>query len=206
MRLAHSLCASFLLQEEKPVDVISIILVAVSLSMDAFAVALSTGMCMKKVHLRDSVLIGVYFGGFQFLMPVAGWLLGRTVAFAVQQVDHWIAFGLLALIGGKMLYEAIKARVNDEECAVDPTAHRRLLVLAIATSIDALAVGIGFAFIEVRIIPAALAIGIITFTLSATGCLLGKRLGGMFRKYAEIAGGVVLIGIGVRILADHLLG
>ena len=186
-------------------DVISIVLVAVSLSMDAFAVALSTGMCMKKAHLRDGVLIGLYFGGFQFLMPVIGWLLGRTVASAVQQVDHWIAFGLLVLIGGKMLYEAIKAKVNDEECAVDPTAHRRLLILAIATSIDALAVGVGFAFIEVRILPVALAIGIITFTLSAMGCMLGKRLGGVFRKYAEIAGGVVLIGIGVRILAEHLL-
>ncbi|MBP7401739.1 MAG: manganese efflux pump [Clostridia bacterium] len=187
-------------------DFVSIVLIAVSLSMDALAVALSTGMCMKKAHVRDGVRIGLYFGGFQFAMPVAGWLLGRTVASAVQNVDHWIAFGLLVLLGGKMLYEAVRAKMNDEECPVDPVAHRRLFILAIATSIDALAVGVGFAFMQVRILPASLVIGIITFTLSAAGCLLGKKLGGLFRKYAEIAGGLVLIGIGVRILVEHLAG
>ncbi len=187
-------------------DILSIVLIAVSLSMDAFAVALSTGMCMKKVRLRDSALIGLYFGGFQFAMPVLGWLAGRAVASTVQKVDHWIAFALLGFIGGKMLYEAVKARMDDAECPVDPTAHRRLFVLAVATSIDALAVGVSFAFVEVRILPASLLIGAITFTLSTAGCLLGKRLGGLFRKYAEIVGGLVLIGIGVRILVEHLSG
>ena len=185
-------------------DLLTIVLIAISLSMDAFAVALSTGMCMKKVRTRDGVLIGLYFGGFQFAMPVIGWLLGKTVATAVQQVDHWIAFGLLAFIGGKMLYEAIKAKANDEDCPVNPTGHRRLLLLAVATSIDALAVGVSFAFMQVDILPASAVIGVITFFLSAAGCPLGKRLGGLFRKYAEIAGGVVLIGIGFRILIEHM--
>jgi putative Mn2+ efflux pump MntP len=187
-------------------DFFSILLVAVSLSMDALAVALSTGMCVKETRLRDAVRIGLFFGGFQFGMPVVGWLLGRSVASSVRQVDHWIAFGLLLFIGGKMLYEAVRARIRDEECDIDPLARKRLFTLAIATSIDALAVGIGFAFIDVRILPASLSIGIVTFLLSAGGYLLGKKLGVLFRKYAEIAGGLVLIAIGIRILIEHLTG
>lgn len=183
---------------------VTLILIAVGLAMDAFTVSLSTGMCMEEVRLRHNIRIGLYFGGFQFVMPVIGWLLGRSVATYVQQVDHWIAFVLLSFVGGKMLYEAIKAHANDEDCDVRPMAHRRLLVLGVATSIDALAVGITFAFVQVSILPASLLIGVVAFLFSAVGCSLGKRLGVLFRKYAEIAGGLVLIGIGVRILIDHL--
>lgn len=187
-------------------DFLSIFLIAVSLAMDALAAALSTGMCVGKTCWRDAARIGLYFGGFQFAMTLAGWLLGCSVSSFIGQVDHWIAFGLLLFIGGKMIYEAVRSRLRDEICDFDPMARKRLLMLAVATSIDALAMGISFALIQLRVFTAALTIGAVTFVLSAAGYLAGKRLNGLFRKYAEIAGGVLLIAIGIRILIEHLTG
>ncbi len=187
-------------------DFFSVSLIAVSLAMDALAAALSTGMCVGQTCRRDAVRIGLYFGGFQFAMTLAGWLLGCSLSSFIDQIDHWIAFGLLLLIGGKMIYEAVRSRLRNEICDFDPLAHKRLLTLAIATSIDALAMGIGFAFVQMRIVPAALIIGVVTFVLSTAGYLAGKRLSGLFRTYAEIVGGLLLIGIGTRILIEHLSG
>jgi len=142
-------------------------------------------------------------------MPLLGWLAGRTVADLIRSVDHWVAFGLLSLIGGRMFLQAFLAWRRGEDCALpdgksDPTSTRRLLTLAVATSIDALAVGVGLAFLRDGILPAVLLIGVITFSLSALGVFLGRRLGCLFQQRAEMLGGLILVGIGIRILAEHL--
>jgi putative Mn2+ efflux pump MntP len=181
----------------------SIVLIALGLSADAFAVALGKGLQMRTFRVRDAIIIAVTFGVFQGVMPVIGWALGKQLEQYIVEIDHWIAFGLLGIIGGKMLWDAFSTHEddkNDERLRV-----RQLLLLAVATSIDALAVGISLAFLSVSIVEAAVAIGLITLVLSFAGVALGHRVGTRFRGPAEIAGGVILILIGTKILLDHLL-
>lgn len=220
-------------------------LIAVGLSMDAFAVAVCKGLGMRRLNVRQALVIALFFGGFQALMPVAGWLLGTQFEPLITPVDHWIAFVLLAVIGGKMLWEAFHeegcaecdgqgqpaeadlsaagsgaANVQLAEAArpavgVQPSAPaarppapkldlRELTMLAVATSIDALAVGITFAFLRVDIAASAALIGVTTFALSLAGVAVGHRFGARFERTAAIAGGIVLILIGTKILLEHL--
>jgi putative Mn2+ efflux pump MntP len=180
----------------------SVLLVALGVSADAFAVALGKGLHMRRFNRRNALIIAATFGLFQAVMPVIGWLLGTQFAPYITGVDHWIAFALLALIGGKMLWEAFSNHVDRE---VDDRLNvRELLVLAVATSIDALAVGLSFAFLAISITEAAILIGVTTFVLTFAGILIGHRAGVKFRRPAEVAGGVILILIGTRILLDHL--
>ncbi|MFC2662744.1 MAG: manganese efflux pump MntP family protein [Eubacterium sp.] len=174
-----------------------ILLIGIGLSMDALAVSVSKGLSLKKVRPSHMLKAGVWFGGFQFLMPVIGWLLGSAAAKLVDRYDHWIAFILLALIGGNMIREAIQ---GDDEDQNDAMNAKIMFLLAVATSIDALAVGVTFAFMDVRVIPASLLIGCTTFVISAAGIRLGGILGNKFEQHAQIVGGIVLIVIGVRIL------
>ena len=179
---------------------VELFLIAVGLSMDAFAVSVCKGLSVRKVRLRHLLLAGLYFGGFQFLMPVIGWLLGVRFEHLIQSVDHWIAFGLLSVIGLSMIRES---RSGVEELN-DDFGFRTMLLLAVATSIDALAVGVTFAFLQVRILPAAGLIGVTTFLLSALGIRIGSVFGARFNSGAELAGGVILILIGLKILLEHL--
>ncbi len=187
---------------------ISIFLIGLSLSMDALAVAVTIGICRSEIHFRHALKVAIFFGGFQALMPLVGYLAGRSVAGLIEPVDHWIAFLLLSLIGGKMLYEALHEQPienGDAACPrEDPTATRPLLLMAVATSIDALAAGISLALGDIPIVESVIAIGLITAVLSGTGVLLGRRLGALFQRYATVAGGSVLILIGVKIVIDHL--
>jgi len=179
---------------------IELFILAVALSMDAFAVAVCAGLTMKKFAFKKALLIGFYFGLFQALMPLLGYLVAAQFADAIAIIDHWIAFILLSFIGGKMIYGAIWKKENDiknEEFSVRPLY---ILPLAVATSIDALAVGVSFALIQVNITPAATLIGITTFVLSTLGVKIGTVFGIKFKTKAEIAGGVVLILIGLKIL------
>jgi putative Mn2+ efflux pump MntP len=187
-------------------SVFELLLIAVGLSMDAFAVSICKGLGMKHLNLKQAAVIGLFFGGFQFLMPVIGWVLGAQFASFVTPIDHWIAFVLLAIIGGKMLWEALTDDDDGEPVeAVDAKLNLgELLMLAIATSIDALAVGITFAFLDVNIVPAASFIGVITFTLSFIGVAVGHQFGSRWEKPSTIVGGVVLILIGLHILLEHL--
>lgn len=180
-----------------------LLLIAIGLSMDAFAVSLCKGLAMKLLNMRQALVIALFFGGFQAAMPLLGWLLGKSFEQYIIGIDHWIAFGLLLFIGGKMIHDALKP---DEETAGGhgKLALRELILLAIATSIDALAVGITFAFLQVAIIPSISLIGIITFTLSLLGVIIGHRFGIRYKSKAEIAGGIVLIIIGIKILLEHL--
>jgi len=184
---------------------ISILLIAVSLAMDAFAISISTGMCFPRFGLRQSLKLGCWFGAFQGMMPLLGWFLGTRVAEYIEAFDHWLAFGLLAFIGGRMIWESLHGD-EEESCPTDLSA-RRLCILAIATSIDALAVGVSMAFMaDVNILFSAAVICVVTFLLSVVGGMLGRYLGSLFQKWAEVAGGVVLIGIGIKILMEHLMG
>ena len=183
-------------------SVIEIALLGVSLAMDAFAVSITTGITLKDLRWKHALKVGLFFGGFQFLMPLIGYLAGSTFVRYIESVDHWIAFGLLAFIGGKMVYECI--RPGEEEQVANPTATGKLLVLAVATSIDALAVGVTFAFLQVDIVPAVLFIGCTTFVISAVGVKVGAVFGARFQHQAELLGGVVLVLMGVKILAEHL--
>jgi putative Mn2+ efflux pump MntP len=178
--------------------------IAVGLAMDAFAVSLGIGLKQCQVSARTTVRLAWHFGLFQFFMPILGWLAGLTFAHWITSVDHWIAFALLAVIGGKMIYEAVW---GDEEKNADKDATRgaSLVVLSVATSIDALAVGLSLALLGVQIWYPAVLIGIVAFAFTAVGLHLGCRFGSLLGKRMEIVGGVILIGIGVKILVDHLL-
>ena len=181
-----------------------LLLLAVGLSMDAFAVSVCKGLAMKKADLRGMCTCGIWFGGFQALMPLIGYLLGAMFADAIVAVDHWVAFGLLALIGVNMLREAFGS--EEEEQAEDADLSvKTMFVMAVATSIDALAVGISLAMAgDVNISAAVVLIGVTTFVLSAVGVKVGSIFGDKFEKKAQIAGGVILILLGVKILLEHL--
>lgn len=183
---------------------LSIFLIALSLAMDAFAVAVSSSMSVRSGRLRDALTMGLYFGGFQFAMPLLGWVLGRRLSLYIVSWGHLLAFALLALIGVRMIMEAVRPE-GRETGAVRPEAlsHSRLTALATATSIDALAAGVSMAFLNLDILCAAAVIGAVAFALSVCGGLLGRKLGLLFRRRAEIAGGTVLILIGLRLAFFH---
>ena len=181
-----------------------ILLIAVSLSMDAFAVSVSNGLSIKEIRKSEIFLEALFFGGFQFLMPVLGFLLGFSVKGYIEAFDHWIAFVLLGLIGFNMVKESLGGD-DEDECeqrqALTPT---KLLFQAIATSIDALAVGVSFAVLNVNILSASAVIGVVCFIISVFGSIIGKNAGKMLKKRAEMAGGIILILIGVKILIEHM--
>ena len=180
---------------------LELFLTAVGLSMDAFAVSVCKGLSARELKASDPVKTGLFFGGFQALMPLLGWLLGRQFEAYITEIDHWIAFILLAFIGGKMIWEVLFGK---EDAPSGSFGSRELLVLAIATSIEALAVGITFAFLAVNIWSSVALIGVTTFAFSVGGVYLGSRVGGKFHEKAEILGGVILILIGLKILLEHL--
>ncbi len=186
--------------------IVELLLTAIGLSMDAFAVSVCKGLGMRKMRYDQALVIGLYFGVFQALMPLLGWLLGTSFSRYIQAFDHWIAFVLLVFIGGKMLWDVFHEK---EESAAEKSDarldHKELFMLAIATSIDALAVGIAFACLDVQIWSSVSIIGCVTLVLSFCGVWIGNRFGNRFEKKAEIAGGVVLLLIGVKILLDHLI-
>ena len=183
---------------------VTIILIAVGLAMDAFAVSVSSGITIRRMRARHALLIALFFGAFQAVMPVLGWLIGASARTIVSSFDHWIAFGLLVSIGGKMIYDARKNKDNGQ-APFDPLNTWILLTLAVATSIDAFAVGISLSFLNVSIIRPVLVIGAITFAMSFVGAHIGNAFGHVFEKKLEILAGLVLIGIGCKILLEHLL-
>ena len=185
--------------------IIEVLLIAVGLSMDAFAAAICKGLAMPRLRVGQALVVAVFFGGFQALMPTIGYVLGSQFESFIAPVDHWIAFVLLAFIGGKMLVEALRG--GEEEAGEEAASKldlREMTVLAVATSIDALAVGVTFAFLHVDIVSSALQIGATTFVLSFLGVVVGRAFGARFEKPASIVGGVVLILIGCKILLEHL--
>lgn len=186
--------------------IVELLLTAIALSMDAFAVSVCKGLGMRRMRYDQALVISLYFGVFQALMPLIGWLLGTSFSRYIQAFDHWIAFVLLAFLGGKMLWDVFHEKEDGEqESAERRLDHRELFMLAIATSIDALAVGIAFACLDVNIWSSISIIGVMTLVISFAGVWIGNRFGNRFQKKAEIAGGLVLILIGVKILAEHLI-
>ena len=183
---------------------IELVLMAISLAMDAFAVSICNGLAMKKVTAKKALTFGLYFGAFQALMPFLGYLLGVQFATFIEAFDHWIAFVLLALIGGKMVQESL-SKGEDEHPTTEPElSPRTMLPLAVATSIDALAMGVTFAVIGVDIVPAVSLIGLITLLISTAGVYIGRYFGLRFKSKAELVGGITLILIGLKILLEHL--
>lgn len=180
--------------------IIELFLIAVGLSMDAFAVSICKGLSMPKMKWKNALLAGLYFGGFQALMPLIGYVLGVQFKDIIISIDHWIAFILLAIIGGNM----IKESMGDEESLDDSFDVKTMILLAIATSIDALAVGVTFAFLNVEIVPAIMFIGCITFCFGVCGIKIGNVFGSRFKSKAEFVGGIILILIGTKILLEHL--
>ena len=185
---------------------ITVFLTGIGLSMDAFAVAICKGLKMQKLNYKQMGLIALFFGGFQALMPLIGWILGHSFKDYIESFDHWVAFGLLLFIGGKMAIESFKGD-EDEDCGCGFDI-KELFVLAIATSIDALAVGVAFAIDGIdtlgAILWSVLLIGVITFILSAIGVIIGHKFGAVYKSKAELAGGIILILIGVKILFEHI--
>ena len=182
-------------------DLLSLFILAVGLSMDAFAVSICKGLAMDRVTLKKAGIVGLWFGGFQALMPMIGYILGSQFERFITAIDHWIAFVLLGIIGTSMIREAMS---GDEEHATASLDVKTMFLLAVATSIDALAVGVTFAFLQVSLIPAVSAIGIITFVISVLGVKIGNVFGMKYKSKAEFAGGVILIVIGGKILMEHL--
>lgn len=181
--------------------IIELIVLSIGLAMDAFAVSICKGLAMPKMKWKNAIIVGLYFGLFQALMPVIGYLLGVSFKDAITSIDHWISFVLLAGIGINMIKEAVS---KNEEEANDSVKFKDMIILAIATSIDALAVGVTFAFLKVNIVLSVALIGIITFITSIIGVKIGNVFGDKYKKQAELAGGVILILLGVKILLEHL--
>ena len=186
-------------------SLLELLIIAIGLSMDAFAVSIGKGLSVTKIKLSHALKVGLWFGGFQALMPLIGYLLGSTFADIVSAYDHWVAFVLLALIGGNMIKEAFE---KDDECDCNKKEKNcfgfvTMLTLAVATSIDALAIGVTFAFFKVAIIPAIITIGITTFLFSVAGLKIGHIFGCKYKSHAELFGGVILILIGLKILLEH---
>jgi manganese efflux pump family protein len=183
-------------------DILTIVLIAIGLAMDAFAVSIAKGMTISRQRRKFALLLGGFFGGFQMLMPAIGWFVGLSFKDVIMGVDHWIAFGLLAFIGLKMIYDSLgKEKIQKDE----QLKLHSILILAVATSIDALMVGLSFAFLNTSILEPILVIGLITFMLSVTGFFFGCGLGHVFGNKIKIVGGLILIAIGLRILLEHIL-
>lgn len=180
---------------------IELFIIAIGLSMDAFAVSICKGLSVGRLQLKHALICGLYFGGFQALMPLLGWLLGSQFQSLITSVDHWIAFVLLGIIGFNMIKES---RSQEEECPSASFGVKAMLPMALATSIDALAIGVTFAFLDVSIVPAVSFIGVITFICSAIGVKIGNVFGLRFKSKAELFGGLVLIAMGFKILIEHL--
>lgn len=183
-------------------DIFSMFFLAVGLAMDAFSVSITRGMLLK-CNFKYALTIALFFGGFQALMPVLGWLAGEQLAVVVELWAPWIAFLLLYLIGGKMIYEGLFQEEGEEECQI--FSIKDILILSVATSIDAFAVGVTFAFLNTPILLPILIIGLVTFGLSFLGVYIGKKVGHLFEGKIEILGGLILIGIGLKILMEHLI-
>lgn len=184
---------------------VELFLIAVGLSMDAFAVSVCKGLCMKRLDIRRAVVIALFFGVFQMVMPLVGWALGTQFEQYITPIDHWIAFVLLGFIGGKMLREAFWGKGDETTCEIEEKLDiPELTMLAVATSIDALAVGITFAFLGVDIVPSVVLIGVTTFVLALVGVAVGHRFGARYEKLATVVGGIVLVLIGTKILLEHL--
>ena len=187
--------------EDVFMDLLTLLTLAVGLAMDAFAVSICKGLAMREKVLKKGIIVGLWFGGFQALMPTIGFFLGTQFKDQITSIDHWIAFVLLGLIGINMAKEALS---NDEEQADDSIAVKEMFMLAVATSIDALAVGITFAFLNVHIVSAASMIGVCTFLISFVGVKIGNIFGTKYKSKAELAGGIILILLGFKILFEHL--
>lgn len=181
--------------------ILEISLLGIGLAMDAFAVSICKGLSMKKMNWKNAIIIALYFGIFQALMPMIGYFLGTTFESFVTTFDHWIAFILLALIGGNMIKESFD---NEDEKKNDKVDFKTMIVLALATSIDALAVGIAFAFFDVNLLLAVAIIGIITFIISIFGVKIGNKFGDKYQNKAELIGGIILVILGIKILLEHL--
>ena len=184
-------------------ELMTIIVIAVGLAMDAFVVSIVSGSTYRQLHVKHALRMALFFGAFQAFMPLIGSLAGLSLKDYIQNYDHWVAFGLLAAVGGKMIYESFKIKTDEEN--PDPSNIFVLLVLSVATSIDALAIGITLSLITSSVTLAVIIIGLITFVLSYAGVLIGKRFGHFFENRIEALGGLVLIGIGVKIVFEHLL-
>lgn len=186
-------------------DFLTLILIAVGLSMDAFSAAICKGLVMPKATIGKCSVVGLWFGGFQALMPIIGYFVGTSFSHTIDSVDHWVAFALLALIGANMIKESFEKGEEECECCgnSNPISVKKLFPMAVATSIDALAVGVGFAFMNVEIWSAATTIGITTFAFSFVGVKIGGVFGARYKSKAELAGGVILILIGLKILLEH---
>ena len=184
-------------------SLIELFIIAVGLSMDAFAVSICKGLSMQKMSWKNAVIVGLYFGGFQAGMPFIGYILGSQFKNTITSIDHWIAFILLGIIGFNMIRESLNKEEEYVDCSVAPG---NMILLAIATSIDALAVGVTFAFLQVRIVPAVSFIGSTTFVLSIIGVKVGNVFGTKYKSKAEFAGGLILVIMGVKILLEHTLG
>jgi len=190
--------------------VIPTLLVALALSLDAFAVSIASGVCVSALSFKHALRASLSFGLFQFAMPIVGWLLGGTFRAYIQGFDHWIAFGLLALVGGRMVVESFERKnpaacTDAEKAKADIRNPKTLLILSVATSVDALAVGLSYSVVGSPILGPAALIGIVTFALSFAGTEFGKRIGDRFERWASLAGGLVLIGIGVETVVEHLV-
>ncbi len=187
--------------------IFEVLLLSLALSMDAFAVAIASGATMKKLHLPHALKMGLFFGGFQAVMPVVGWLAGLSMKSFISGWDHWVAFVLLSAVGGKMVWEAFEIK-EEEECEgkskTCPFDTGTLTVLAIATSIDALAVGLTFSMLQVSIAGPVLVIGLVTFLMTFAGVKIGSAGGHFFENKMEAAGGLILVAIGLKILLEHL--
>lgn len=181
---------------------LSILIIAIGLGMDAFSVAVGVGASFGVVSMGAVFRLSSCFGLFQFIMPVAGWFAGMTVANIIAGYGHWIAFGLLSLVGGKMIMEAYNGRAKVNKS--DPTKGLAVIILSVATSIDALAVGVSFALLKIPVLYPSIVIGIVAFVMTVCGMLFGGKLGEIFGKRVEIFGGLLLIGIGIKILMDHM--
>lgn len=180
---------------------LEILLIAIGLSFDTFAVSVSSGLYIREIQFLQAVKIAVVLAFFQAIMPLAGWLGGIQIEKYISEVDHWIAFGLLALLGLKMIIDSLSANRDNK---LNPLMLRVLIMMAIATSIDALVVGLSFAFIKTNIVSAILIIGFVTFIFSMTGMLAGKKVGGKLGTRMEILGGIILIAIGLKVLVSHI--
>lgn len=183
-------------------DIITTMLIAFGLAADAFAASITSGIKIKRLRLKNALMIATFFGFFQAIMPLVGWLVGRSLKGLISEVDHWVAFGLLGFVGYRMIYESIQSETTKKE--LNPLNIYVLLTLSVATSIDALVVGISFAFLQNYIATLVINIGIVTFILSFIGVFIGNKFGNWFNNKIEVVGGLILIFIGAKILLEHL--